>query len=158
MSKRLGPPKPRSEIYRAEITNLPRITSWRRLVRYIVRLLARILVWLWLRIDAIGLENLPQRGPALIVINHLGDADVVVGVAYSPVMIEVLSKAELYDFPFLGWLMDTYGVIWVHRGRADKKALRASLQGLAEGLNFAMRGGLDARPHAGVRPVARYWS
>ena len=29
--------------------------------------------------------------------------------------------------------MDWYGVIWLHRGRPDKRALRAALDGLAEG-------------------------
>ncbi len=85
-----------------------------------------------------GLDNLPSRGPALIVSNHLGDADVVVGIAITPVMVDTLAKAELYDFPILGWLMDTYGVIWVHRGRADRSALRACLDGLSEGRMIAI--------------------
>jgi 1-acyl-sn-glycerol-3-phosphate acyltransferase len=29
--------------------------------------------------------------------------------------------------------MDWYGIIWLHRGRPDKRALRAALDGLAEG-------------------------
>jgi 1-acyl-sn-glycerol-3-phosphate acyltransferase len=29
--------------------------------------------------------------------------------------------------------MDWYGVIWLHRGKPDKRALRAALDGLAEG-------------------------
>ena len=29
--------------------------------------------------------------------------------------------------------MDWYGIIWLHRGRADRRAMRAALDGLAEG-------------------------
>jgi 1-acyl-sn-glycerol-3-phosphate acyltransferase len=44
-----------------------------------------------------------------------------------------LGKIELFDLPILGKLMDWYGVIWLHRGRADTRALRAALAGFAEG-------------------------
>src|SRR3970282_2096423 len=111
----------------------------RRLVfrRLLIRL-AGVVVWIGTRTQAKGLENLPQQGPAVIVSNHLGDADVVVGLAFAASNVEVLAKAELYDFFLLGWLMDTYGVIWVHRGQPDKKALRAALQALAEGRMIAI--------------------
>ena len=39
----------------------------------------------------------------------------------------------MYEAPILGRLMDRYGVIWLHRGRPDKRALRAALDGLAQG-------------------------
>lgn len=132
-SQQKGVSKPRSKTLRLEITRLPRLILWRMLFRLLVNGLARILVWMLTRTEVRGLENLPSQGPALIVSNHLGDADVIVGVAYTPVMVEAVAKAELYDFLFLGWLMDTYGVIWVHRGRPDRKALRVCLEALAEG-------------------------
>ena len=34
--------------------------------------------------------------------------------------------------------MDWYGTIWVHRGRPDRRALRAALNGLAEGRMLAI--------------------
>src|SRR3990172_6983930 len=133
-----GDQKPRSEIIRPEITRLPKLT-WRRLLfrRLLIRL-ARVVVWIGTRTQAKRLENFPQQGPAVIVSNHLGDADVVVGLAFAASNVEVLAKSELYDFFLLGWLMDTYGVIWVHRGQPDKKALRAALQALAEGRMIAI--------------------
>jgi 1-acyl-sn-glycerol-3-phosphate acyltransferase len=69
----------------------------------------------------------------LVVSNHLGDADFVVGTALPPVVTETLAKAELYDYPVLGKVLDAYGVIWVHRGQPDRKALRAALDGLRQG-------------------------
>lgn len=127
------PPKPRSEIVHTRITRLPRLVFARRLVRHLIRWLTGILVRMCTRIEVYGLENMPRQGPLLVVSNHLGDADLVVGVAITPRMVDVMAKAELYDLPLLGWLMDAYGVIWTHRGQPDRKAIRSALQGLAEG-------------------------
>jgi 1-acyl-sn-glycerol-3-phosphate acyltransferase len=69
----------------------------------------------------------------LIVINHLGDADIAALISALPFTPDALGKIELYDLPILGKLMDAYGIIWLHRGRPDKRALRAALDGLAEG-------------------------
>jgi 1-acyl-sn-glycerol-3-phosphate acyltransferase len=80
-----------------------------------------------------GLENFPRKGPALVVVNHLGDADGPLLVSTLPASLDALGKIELYDFPILGKLMDWYGTIWLHRGRPDRRAIKAALDGLAEG-------------------------
>lgn len=128
----LGAPKPRNKVIHPGITRLPEITGWRRIVRRLVHWMARLVVRICTRVEVAGLEHLQIYESALVVANHLGDADVVVGVAYTPMNVEVIAKSELYDFPILGWLMDTYGVIWVRRGQPDKKAIRAALQAFDE--------------------------
>jgi 1-acyl-sn-glycerol-3-phosphate acyltransferase len=132
-------PKPRSERFNSNITCLPNLVWWRKIVRLLFKLLSKILVSLCLRLDKYGLENFPDQGPALIVGNHLGDADLIVGFANSPAEnVEVIAKSELYEIPILGKLLDIYGVIWVHRGQPDRKALRSVLQGLKEGRMIAI--------------------
>jgi 1-acyl-sn-glycerol-3-phosphate acyltransferase len=79
------------------------------------------------------LENFPKKGPALIVINHLGDADAVLVGAVLPAPSEAMGKIELNDHWFVGPVFRAYGIIWVHRGRPDRKALRAALDALAQG-------------------------
>jgi 1-acyl-sn-glycerol-3-phosphate acyltransferase len=54
-------------------------------------------------------------------------------LAYLPFQGEAIAKAELHKIPLLGWAMDAYGVIWVHRGQPDRRALRVALQALKEG-------------------------
>jgi 1-acyl-sn-glycerol-3-phosphate acyltransferase len=131
-------PKPVSKNYHPRITSLPRLNRTRRLVRRFCHTACLLVLKLAARVQVYGVEHFPLHGPALIVTNHLGDADIPLGLAYLPVAPEVLAKTELRWFPFLGWFMDAYGVIWLHRGRPDRKALREALHALAEGRFLAI--------------------
>lgn len=132
------PSKPRSEEISPEITRLPALTFWRKVFRRLVLIFLRLLVGLCLRVEVIGRENMPRQGPLLIVSNHLGDADVLVGLAHTWLPVDIIAKAELYHYPVLGKLMDAYGVIWIHRGQPDRRALRSVLDGLAAGRVFGI--------------------
>ncbi len=127
------PPKPITETWRPELTRLPELTPARLAFRSFARGLVRLVAKVCLRVTTEGMENFPSHGPALVVINHLGDSDVPSLLSVLPYMPDALGKIELYDLPILGKLMDWYGIIWLHRGRPDKRALRAALDGLAEG-------------------------
>ena len=93
----------------------------------------RLLVFICTKPTVSGLENYPSKGPALVVINHLGDPDSVIILAYLPIFPDALAKIELYDIPVLGWVIENIGVIWVHRGRPDRRALTAVLESLRIG-------------------------
>ncbi len=81
-----------------------------------------------------GLEHLPPQGPALLVVNHLGDADVVLLLSVLPWCPEVLASQHLQEEgPWLRALLQAYGVIWVYRGTADRAALKAALEALRLG-------------------------
>ncbi len=125
--------KPVSTEYRPEITRLPRLTLPRKIFRRLLHWISRAAVCLCTRTRVTGLENFPERDAALVVVNHLGDADVVIGLAFFPGRIEALAKMEMYDYPVVGKIMDAYGVIWLHRGRPDRRAIRDALDGLKEG-------------------------
>ena len=129
------PPKPITEVWRPDLVGLPRLTFGRRVFRAFMRGLTKLLTLVLLRATVTGLENFPKRGPALIVFNHLGDADAVLMLAALPFTsaAEGIGKVELNDHWLVGPVFRAYGIIWVHRGRPDRKALRAALDGLAEG-------------------------
>jgi 1-acyl-sn-glycerol-3-phosphate acyltransferase len=145
------PPKPISQIWRPELTRLPRLDRRRGLFRGFVRILSRLLIRVLTDSEVHGLEHLPP-GPALLVTNHLGDADTPMLLAALPIAPEVLGKIELLsEFPMLGHLMDWYGTIWVHRGRVDRRALDCAVQALREGRSlvvapegrYTLTGGLE---------------
>lgn len=131
---RVPPPKPRSERFRPQITRLPELTRSRLFFRRIFKGIFRVLSWIFIDLDLSGVSNIPQSGPAIFVSNHLGDADALLGWAYTPrIDTETVLKSELYDFPVLGTILDAYGVIWVHRGEPDRRTIRAVIEGIAEG-------------------------
>ena len=128
------PPKPIAEVWRPDLVTLPQLTFGRRLFRFLFRKFTKLVVLVTLHARISGLENFPKRGPAIIVFNHLGDADAVLLSAVLPFSpIEGIGKIELYDHWLVGPVFRAYGIIWVHRGQPDRKAIRAALNGLAEG-------------------------
>ncbi|HEY9528030.1 MAG TPA: lysophospholipid acyltransferase family protein [Anaerolineales bacterium] len=130
-----SPPKPVTDIWRPDLVALPKLTLVRRAVRVFLRGLMKVLTFLLLRAEVSGLENFPRHGPALIVFNHLGDADAVLMLGRLPVKspAEGLGKIELNEHWLVGPVFRAYGIIWVHRGQPDRRAIRAALDGLAEG-------------------------
>lgn len=137
------PPKPRSEIVNPDITRLPELTSGRLLFRRLMHYFSKFLIVFFTHCQVTGLENLPEEGPALIVTNHLGDADLIVGFAFTPPIVDPFAKIELSEMPLLGFVLDAYGVIWVHRGRPDRKALRA------------VKNAMDQKRIVGIAPEGR---
>lgn len=126
------PPKPRSEVNNPSITRLANLSPIRKLFRRLVHWFSRLLVSVFTHCQITGLEHVPEIGPALIVSNHLGDADLIVGFAYTPINVEPFAKIELFEMPLLGKFLEAYGVIWVHRGQPDRKALRVVKEAMAE--------------------------
>lgn len=130
-----SPPKPVTDVWRPDLVALPKLTFFRRVFRFFLRGLSRLLTFLLLRAEVSGLENFPRYGPAVIVFNHLGDADAVLMMATLPNKspAEGIGKIELNEHWLVGPVFRAYGIIWVHRGRPDRRALRAALDGLADG-------------------------
>jgi 1-acyl-sn-glycerol-3-phosphate acyltransferase len=133
-----SPPKPITEWWRPDLVELPRLTLARRFARQLIRGAMKLIVLFAMHSSVRGLENFPKRGPAILVVNHLGDADTVLVSASLPANIEVLAKVESLEHWLVGPVFRAYGMIFVHRGRPDRKALRAALDGLAEGRLLAL--------------------
>ncbi|MFN8384402.1 MAG: lysophospholipid acyltransferase family protein [Anaerolineales bacterium] len=127
------PPKPVTLLWRPELVRLPKLTLARRLFRVFGHGLIKFVAKVCVSVTVEGLENFPKKGPLMIVINHLGDADTPAIISTLPIPPDALGGIELYEIPVLGKLMDWYGIIWLHRGRSDIRALRAVLDGFAEG-------------------------
>jgi 1-acyl-sn-glycerol-3-phosphate acyltransferase len=156
-----------SPYHRPELTRLPALTPARRFFRRLLSLLARLLLRLLVKVELRGLENFPAHGPALLVTNHLGDVDVLSALAFLPqhVALETLGKIDLYvEYPLPGRIMDAYGVIWLHRGQPDRKALRCAVEALQQGRivglspegHFSQTGGLEAANEGAAYLISLY--
>lgn len=85
-----------------------------------------------------GLENVPRKGPFILVSNHLNNADPPLITAYMPRRIIWMAKKELFDTPVIGIFYHLYGLIPVKRDEADLKAVRRSQQALNRGQVLGM--------------------
>lgn len=98
---------------------------WHYLLRVVVPLLARVKVR--------GRHNVPTTGGCLIVSNHLSMADPPCLIAYVPRQAHFMTKAELRDVAPWKYILPPGQPVWVHRGRADRQALRAAEAYLKQG-------------------------
>ena len=108
-----------------------RFETRRRLLRAALRAVGFTLL---AKLDSVsGLENVPQHGPALLLINHIAFIDPIVVMHVLPRHIVPMAKIEVYDYPLVGILPRLWGVIPVRRGEVDRRALRMAMQVLRSG-------------------------
>ena len=86
-----------------------------------------------LRLTVLGVENVPRTGALLVTMNHLGGADPVLVVAFTPRPLVVVGKAEILRWPIIGLAVRAYGMLPVRRGEPDRATLKRMLAVLAEG-------------------------
>jgi 1-acyl-sn-glycerol-3-phosphate acyltransferase len=99
-------------------------------VTSIIRRLVRILC----RIDARQLAKVPERGPLILIGNHVNFLEAPVLYTHlHPRPMTAFVKVETWDSPPLAMLADLWGAIPLQRGEADLSALRAGLKALEEG-------------------------
>lgn len=92
-----------------------------------------LLAHLACRYSVHGREHVPQTGSLLIVANHLSWFDpVLLGVIVQR-RVWFFMKAEMFKWPFIGWVCRATGQIPVHRGTGDRAALEQALAYLREG-------------------------
>lgn len=98
-----------------------------------VKTWVQVIIWITVRKDFRGLENVPRRGPLIMTANHLNMADPPVLTAAMPRRIVWMAKKELFDIPVFGFLYHLFGLIPVRRFEADLSALRKAQQALRRG-------------------------
>lgn len=99
------------------------------------RVLFRLMMWFFFgRLFVSGREKLPQQGPYLIVTNHMSVADSVMVLLALPAMpIRFLISKKWRTLPFLGWLAQQLGGIYLDRTTLDREALEQTLEALQKG-------------------------
>jgi 1-acyl-sn-glycerol-3-phosphate acyltransferase len=108
-----------------------------------------LLTGLLCRVEAEGLEKVPERGPLLLVANHINFLEIPVLRKYlDPRPMAGLAKAESWDNPLVGYLFTLWGGIPIRRGETDLAGMRRALAALREGYILAI-GPEGTRSHDG---------
>ena len=97
------------------------------LPEFLIRFLAWILINTLYRIRAIGLENIPPEGPAVLVCNHVSFADALVigGTVRRPVRFVMYHR--IFEIPVLKFLFNTAKAIPIAPAREDEALLELAL-------------------------------
>lgn len=107
-----------------------------RLVRAAMQLVRLIIL---ARIQVIGREHIPARGPYIVVLNHTSVADTPVLLLAFPLMAWRFFALEKWrKHPIYGPIMKWLGAIYVQKDEIDRGQLRAALAALAEGKAFGL--------------------
>lgn len=108
-----------------------RLEGRRRFLRFLIKHIGFTLLAKLNRVE--GLENVPGTGPALLMINHNAFIDSLVVLHLTPRQIVPLAKAEVYEYPIVGFLPKMWWVIPVHRDEFDRRAISQVFQVLKAG-------------------------
>jgi len=100
----------------------------------VVRGLAKIL----LKLEVVGLENVPLEGPLILAMTHTNFLDPGLASAVMPRELVIMSKIENFRHPLFGIVTRLYGAFPVRRGEVDRQAIRHSLEVLASGKALLM--------------------
>jgi 1-acyl-sn-glycerol-3-phosphate acyltransferase len=109
----------------------------RRVVKFFVRAYMRF--WHDLKFVGEGVDLLPEKGPILVLCNHVSALDVFAMVAVDPYPDSTgVAKAALFKIPPLRPLLRCWGAIPVTRTGHDSSAIRALMRALHDGKVIAI--------------------
>lgn len=92
------------------------------------------LLWRHLfRMSIAGREHFPLDGAVLLASNHRSNLDPFFLGVSAPRQIHFMAKAELWKVGILGRAIDALGAFPVHRGEADRAAVKRALEFLEAG-------------------------
>jgi 1-acyl-sn-glycerol-3-phosphate acyltransferase len=80
-----------------------------------------------------GLNNVPETGPGILLINHIAFVDAIVVMHVVPRNIIPMAKVEVYEYPVIGIFPRIWGVIPVRREEVDRRAVQQALDVLRAG-------------------------
>ncbi|WP_115727622.1 lysophospholipid acyltransferase family protein [Actinomyces culturomici] len=90
----------------------------------------------WVKIEATGLENLPEKGPYLLVFNHLSNVDPLCVCWFfmkRNVPVRFLAKKSMFSVPVFGRIIDGMGLIPVDRDSNPAASLVPAAKALEDG-------------------------
>lgn len=85
------------------------------------------------RVRMYGSENVPKKGPVLVLSNHQSFFDPIFSQAWILRPLLFVARDTLFDIPFFGPLFKSWGTIPIKRGHADLAGIKRIIGALKRG-------------------------
>jgi 1-acyl-sn-glycerol-3-phosphate acyltransferase len=107
-------------------------------------------VWALFRTRAIGTENVPERGPAILAPNHFSNMDHFFLAVFLRRQVQFMAKSQLFKFP-IDFILSHGGAFPVMRGQHDEEAFKTAHTVLGYGgvIGMYAEGGRSRRKELG---------
>ncbi len=103
-----------------------------------LKVVAHFLVFISMRPTIKGRDNLPAKGPFVLVSNHLSVADPVLLGAKIGQRVIFMAKEELFRNRLIAYFISSFGALPVYRGSSNRDALHQSSAILKRGKILGM--------------------
>jgi len=101
---------------------------------FLMRFLAWLLIHTFYRLEKSGLENIPDKGPAMLVSNHVSFVDPVIILAASPRPIRFVMDYRIFKIPVMSFFFRTGKAIPIAPAKEDAKLLEAAYDEVSRAL------------------------
>lgn len=101
---------------------------------FLIRFIAWLLVHSFYRLETEGLENIPEKGAAVLVCNHVSLVDPVVIEAASPRPIRFVMDHRIFSTPILSFFFRTGKAIPIASARDDAQIMEQAFEQVAQAL------------------------
>jgi 1-acyl-sn-glycerol-3-phosphate acyltransferase len=101
---------------------------------FLMRFICWLLVHTIYRLEKSGLENIPEKGPAVLVCNHVSFVDPLVLLAASPRPIRFVMDHRIFRTPIISFVFRTGKAIPIAPAKEDERLLNEAYEKVAEAL------------------------
>ncbi|TFW33575.1 MFS transporter [Massilia horti] len=102
---------------------------------FLMRFLAWLLIHTIHRVRTVGVDSIPDSGPAVLVCNHVSYVDAIVIGAASPRPIRFVMDHRIFKTPFLGWIFRTAKAIPIASAKEDPWLMEKAFVDIAQALH-----------------------
>lgn len=95
----------------------------RRITYYIIKPIARFLLFFVYNIRCKGRKNIPKKGGFILASNHISYTDPVILVSFCPRTCHFMAKSDLFKHPLLALFFRSMNAFPVKRGTSDNRSL-----------------------------------
>ena len=110
----------------------------KRLLRFIIRIIVKVIIILAFRVKVIGLENVPDKGGILLCSNHVKELDMFFIGYRLKRYVRYMAKEELFRVPVMSQFITFMGAFPVKRGKGDINAINKAVNLLNNGYIVGM--------------------